>query len=141
MAKYSSKPATLHMPIADAFDRISDFQSFQERIDAIPAEQRAKMGGVKFTENSITLSTQQIGELRFDVTERTAPTRLVFTAVSSPIPLSMAIVLAEKSADETEITSTIDIEIPAMLRPLIGGKMQEAADKFTEMLSTLNHNS
>ena len=33
--------------------------------------------------------------------------------------------------------ATIDVDIPVMLKPLVGGKMQEAADKFSEMLSTL----
>ncbi|MBQ9077819.1 MAG: hypothetical protein IJY31_08275 [Muribaculaceae bacterium] len=138
MAKYSSKPVTLHLPIAAAFDRISNVSAFQERIDSIPADQRAKMGDVKFSENSITLNSPQIGEIRFDVTERTAPNRIVFASANSPVPLSMSINLTERSEDETEIVSAIEIEIPAMLRPLIGGKMQEAADKFTELISSLN---
>ncbi len=138
MAKYSSKPATLPVAIEVAFDRISNISAFQERIDSLPAEQRAKMGEVKFSDNSITLVSPQIGEIRFDVTERTAPTRLVFTSANSPVPLSLALELSAKSADETEIVSSIDIDIPAMLRPMIGGKMQEAADKFTELISSLN---
>ncbi len=138
MAKYSSKPATLAVPISVAFDRISNVSSFQERIDAIPAEQRKQMGEMKFTENSIILNSPQIGEMRFDITERTAPTRIVFTSANSPVPLNLSMDLTEKSAEETEIVTTIDIEIPAMLRPMIGGKMQEAANKFTELISSLN---
>lgn len=138
MAKYSSKPATLTIPIDVAFDRISNVSSFKERIEAIPAEQREKMGKVTFTENSITLSTSQIGELRFDVTERKEPNRIVFSSANSPVPLSLSMDLTEKSANETEVVTTIDIEIPAMLRPMIGGKLQEAADKFTELISSLN---
>lgn len=138
MAKYSSKPTTLTIPINVAFERISNLSSYKERIEAIPAEQREKMGKVTFTEDSITLSTSQIGELRFDITERKEPTRIVFSSAGSPIPLSLSMDLTEKSANETEVVTTIDIEIPAMLRPMIGGKLQEAADKFTELISSLN---
>ena len=41
----------------------------------------------------------------------------------------------------SEVVTAIDVEIPAMLRPLIGGKMQEAANRFGEMIGKLNGNN
>ena len=60
------------------------------------------------------------------------------SAVGSPIPLSMIIDITAVDEQSANVSTAIDVEIPAMLRPLIGGKMQEAADKFGEMISQLN---
>lgn len=138
MAKYTSKPTVVNRPVAELYDRISDIGSFKNRVDELPQEQRAKMGDIEFTDDSIKIKTAQVGELVFVVSERVQNSRIVFSAQSSPIPLSLIIALKEVGETSTEITSSIDIEIPAMLRPLIGGKMQEAADKFGEMFTQFN---
>ena len=138
MAKYESKPVAVNQPIEALFDRFSDISLFQQRINEIPEEQRAKMGDVTFEADAICINTPQVGQLKFQVTERTAPGHIVFSAVGSPIPLSMSIDITSLSETSSEVVTAIEVEIPAMLRPLIGGKMQEAADKFGEMIAQLN---
>ena len=138
MAKYESKPVAVNQPIEALFDRFSDISLFQQKIEEIPADQRAKIGDVTFEADAICINTPQVGQLKFQVTERTAPGHIVFSAVGSPIPLSMVIDIKSISESASEVVTAIDVEIPAMLRPLIGGKMQEAADKFGEMIGKLN---
>ncbi|MBO5272969.1 MAG: hypothetical protein IJ352_09730 [Muribaculaceae bacterium] len=138
MAKYESKPVAVNQPIEALFDRFSDISLFQQKIEEIPAEERAKIGDVTFEADAICINTPQVGQLKFQVTERTAPGHIVFSAVGSPIPLSMVIDIKSISESASEVVTAIDVEIPAMLRPLIGGKMQEAADKFGEMIGKLN---
>ena len=138
MAKYESKPVAVNQPIEALFDRFSDISLFQQKIEEIPAEERAKIGDVTFEADAICINTPQVGQLKFQVTERTAPGHIVFSAVGSPIPLSMVIDIKSISESASEVVTAIDVEIPAMWRPLIGGKMQEAADKFGEMIGKLN---
>lgn len=138
MAKYTSKPTIVNRPVAELYDRISDISSFKNRINELPEEQRSKMGDIEFAEDSIKIKTAQVGELKFVVSERVQNTRIVFSAQGSPIPLGLVISFKELEENTTELTASIDIEIPAMLRPLIGGKMQEAADKFGEMFTQFN---
>ena len=139
MAKYQSKPVAIEQPIEVLFDRFSDISLFQQRINEIPEEARAKMGDVTFEADAICINTPQVGQLKFKVTERTAPGHIVFSAVGSPIPLAMAIDITALSETSSEVVTAIEVEIPAMFRPLIGGKMQEAADKFGEMIGQLNN--
>ena len=140
MAKYESKPVAVNQPVEVLFDRFSDISLFKNRIDEIPAEQRANLGDVTFEEDAICLNTPQVGQLKFKVTERTAPGHIAFSAVGSPIPLSMIIDITAIDETSSSVVTAIDIEIPAMLRPIIGGKMQEAADRFGEMIGKLNGN-
>ncbi len=140
MAKYESKPVAVNQPVETLFDRFSDISLFQQRINEIPQEERAKLGDVTFEPDAICLNTPQVGQLKFKVTERIAPGHVVFSAVGSPIPLSMAIDITATSDTSSTVVTAIEVDIPAMLRPLIGGKMQEAADKFGEMIGKLNDN-
>lgn len=137
MATYSGKPVVIDHPASDVFNRISNLESFQQRLDLLPAEARAKLGDLRFTADSIIITAPAVGEMTFNVTERTAPSHLKLEAANSPVPFAIAIDLKSLSGSSTEVATRLDVEIPAMLRPMIGGKMQEAADKFSEMFSTL----
>ena len=112
--------------------------ALQQRLEQLPAEQLAMVGEVKFTDDSVTINAPQVGEIRFDVVERVEPSHIMFRAANMPVAMSLAVDLEAVSDDSTEVTSTIDVEIPAMLRPLVGGKMQEAADRFTDLIAQLN---
>ncbi len=136
MAKYSSKPVTIDAPVDEVFAKISNISAFQERLDMVPPEERAKIGDVRFTDDSIIINAAPVGEMKFNVVERTAPSRIVLSAEQSPVPLLLSMNLAPAGDNATDVVSDIDVEIPAMLKPLIGGKMQEAADKFGELLTT-----
>ena len=137
MSKYSGKPVVIERPAEELFNRISNLESFQERLDAIPAESRAQLGDLRFTADSIVITAPAVGEMTFNVTERVSPSRMVLQAANSPVPFAININLKPLSENSTEVATVLDVEIPAMLRPMIGGKMQEAADKFSEMFSTL----
>lgn len=138
MATYSSKPAVINRPIQEIFDRFSDLSNLQNQLKELPEEQLARIGDVKFDTDSIAINTPQVGEIKFQVTERVAPGKIVFGSPSSPIPLKMTLTLKPVTDDSTEAVTAIDVEIPMMLRPLIGGKLQEAADQFSKLMSQLS---
>lgn len=138
MSRYESKPVIVEKPAEQVFDRFNDLSIFEKQIDALPAEQRAKIGEVHFDKDSIAIITPQVGELKFEVLERTAPSKIVFGSKSSPIPLTMSINLKAVTPESTEVATVIDVEIPVMLRPFVGPKLQEAANKFGEMISNLS---
>lgn len=137
MATYKGKPVVIDRPAEEIYDRIADLNSFQQRLDSLPEEARAKLGTVRFTDSSIIITAPAVGDMTFNVTERVAPTLLKLSAANSPVPFDIAIRLNPLSDNSTEVTTSLDVEIPAMLKPMVGGKMQEAADKFSEMFSTL----
>ena len=52
--------------------------------------------------------------------------------------MKMELLIKPLGADFSEVTSQIDVEIPAMLRPLVGPQLQKAADKFGELIAGLS---
>ncbi|MDE7135833.1 MAG: hypothetical protein K2N91_04310 [Muribaculaceae bacterium] len=138
MSKYTGSPTIVAKPINEIYDRFKDLTFFEDKIKQLPAEQLAKLGNLNFTPDSITVDTGQMGNLTFGVTEREAPTKIVFSAVGSPVPLTMRIDLREIDPEQTEVLTSIDVDLPAMLKPFVGPKLQEAADKFSLMIGNLS---
>lgn len=139
MSTYSSKPTTVNRPAAEIYSRFSDLSNLQDQLKNLPEEQRAKIGDVKFDADSIAIVTPQVGEIKFQVVERVPVSKIVFGSPSSPVPLSMTLTLNPVDDNSTEVVTAIDVEIPMMLRPLIGGKLQEAADQFSKLMSQLSN--
>lgn len=136
MASYSSKPAVINKPVDEVYERISNIGAYQQKLDSLPAEVREKIGDVRFEDDAIVITAAPVGEIRFAVKERVSPSRVTLAAEQSPVPLNLTVNLEPESENSTKATSVIDVEIPAMLKPMIGGKMQEAADKFGELITT-----
>ncbi len=138
MATYKSKPAKIDRPAQEIFARFSDMSRLQETLDKLPADQRDKIGQVEFTQDSIRITTSQVGDILFKVKEKVEPTKIVFGTESSPVPLTMEVDIKPLTDTTSEVETVIDVEIPAIVRPIIGPQLQKAADKFGELISGLS---
>lgn len=137
MTKYSGKPAIVAQPQQQIFDKVSNLSSFQERLDSMPQEVKDRLGDVKFTDDKIIINAPAVGQLVFAVTEKVAPEMLKLSADNSPVPFFITLHFEPETEATTKVNSDLEVEIPMMLRPMVGGKLQEAADKFSEMFTTL----
>lgn len=137
MASYKSKPTVVGKSASDVFARFSDMSRMQDALDTLTPEQKAQVGDVAFTKDSIKIVTPQVGEIAFSVKERVEPSKVVFGTASSPVPLTMTVNIKPLAEEQSEVETVIDVEIPAMLRPLIGPQLQKAADKFGELIQGL----
>ena len=137
MSVYKGKSVTIPRPIGDIYAKISDLGQYQPMVDQLPDEQRARLQGVEFTADSVRMDAPGVGKIEFKISERKAPNHVGLTAAGSPVPLKLSVDLSEDGPGATVVTPNIDIDIPKMLRPLIGGKLQEAADKFGEVFTSV----
>lgn len=138
MSVYSSQQVTLDAPQAAAFDKISNIGEYQAILDSMPDDLRKQAGDVRFTNDSVTITASPVGEMRFDVTRRQAPDTVELTAANSPVPMKLSLNLTPgESADTCSLRTDIDIDIPAIMRPMVGGKMQEAAQQMTNLVARI----
>lgn len=138
MSIYSSRQVTLDAPQASAYERISDIGAYQAILDSMPEDMRKQAGDVRFTDDSVTINANPVGEMRFDVTRRQAPDTLELTAANSPAPMKLSLNLSPgDTPDKCILRTDIDVDVPAILRPMIGGKMQEAANQMTELVARI----
>lgn len=137
MAVYSGKPVTIGRNIDDIYAKVSDLSQYKEMVESLPADQREKLSGVEFRGDAFKMDAPGVGELVFKIIERTAPTHVGLNAEGCPIPLKLSLDLTDVDGESTRLTPRIEMQIPPMLRPFIGNKIQEAADKFGEVFTSL----
>lgn len=137
--KYSGKPYRVNKPQAELYAGLSNLADIRGRMDSLPEELKAKMGTVTFPDDeTLAFTAPGVGEMKFRIVERREPDAVKFLADTGVVPIYVLLELAAAGEEATDITASIEAEIPAMLRPLIGGKLQEAANKFGEMFGQLN---
>lgn len=136
MAKYASKPTVVEQPAGVLAAKFADFRELQHKLDELPAEERARIGEVTFTDDTIAITTPQVGEIKLVAVERNAE-RVVLQAEKSPVPMKLEITFKPLSAESTELQGAIDVDIPMMLKPLIGPTLQRAADQFGNLFANL----
>lgn len=138
MSQYKSRPVSVARSAESLFAQFSDLSSFRDKLDTMPEDIRKQAGDIEFTTDSIILSNPQVGQLEFAVREMVPPRRIVLKERRMPIPLEMSLDIAPVDAENCTISAAIDIDLPMMIRPLVGPKLQKAVDTFGEMLAGLN---
>ena len=133
MSKFESKPVVVERAAAEVAEKFSDLSKLQDLIDQLPAEEWAKLGEVKFENDSIHIHTSQVGEISFKIVERT-DSRVRFNAIGSPVPVELTVNINALSVDSCEVNVVFDVNIPMMLRPMISPHMQKAVDMLGDMI-------
>ena len=136
MATYSSRPVVVAQPAEELAQKFADFTVLQQRMDTMPAEQKAAIGEVTFSADTISIHTPQMGEIRLKAIGRSIK-GMVLEAQGSPVPMKLNVALNPVDAASTEVKGSIEVEIPALLRPMIGPTLQKAADRFGELFASL----
>lgn len=137
MSVYSGKAVTLQRPVEDVYARVSDLGQYRSMVESIPEEYKAKLAGVEFRDDCVKMDAPGVGELVFKIVERVPDKKVVLNAEGCPIPLRLMLDLAASGDNATTLTPRVDIQIPAMLKPFIGNKIQQAADQFGEVFTSL----
>lgn len=136
MSKYSSKTIKIERPAAEISDKFSDLSKLQGFVDQLPAEQRDKLGDVRFDTDTISIQTAQVGNIDFKVIERT-PSVVKFTAVGAPVPVNLDVNLAEAQPAQTDLSVSFDVQIPMMLRPMVAPHLQKAVDMLADVIGSV----
>lgn len=136
MSQYSSKIVTIDKPRAEVFEQLSDLKGLEQYKDRIPQEHREK---VSFSEDYITF---EVPNFSSDVVLRLVnknPNRLDFKLEDLPIPVEFNISLfdIEGCEDKTNLSASLNADIPFFLKPMVDGKLQPALDKLAELFQRI----
>lgn len=142
MATYKSDEVRLKASAESVFAKLGNFESLKELLaqvpaDRIPADKKEMFDSIKLTDDSIELPGGPIGSLLLKVVERTAPSRITLKGEGTPVPLQLQLDLKPVDESSCLAQAVIDLEIPAMLRPMISGPMQKMTDQFGSVLRSI----
>lgn len=142
MSVYSSGNVVLNAPATSVFDKLSNLENLRSLLDKVPADKvpedkRQMFENIKITPDTIEVPGGPMGNLVFRVTERIAPSMIKLKGEG--IPIEMALVLHVTPVTETTSSANVDIDIniPAMLKPMVGGQIQKIANQFGDVLGAI----
>lgn len=142
MATYSSETVSLSASADNVYSKFSNLENLRSLLANVPAgslpdDQKSMLEQIRITPDSITVPGGPVGSLVFKVSEKVEPSFIRLDAEGSPIALALAINITPTSADSCTAKVDIDIALPAMLKPMIGGQIQKMADQFGHMLKSI----
>ena len=142
MATYSSKEMPFNRSAAEAYKLLSNPENLRDLLDKapldqIPADKRDMLDKVKITSETISFPAGPVGELTLRKSDCIEPELINFVAENSPVPLSMKLHIRSTGSESCELKVEIDVQIPAMLKPMIGGTLQKMVDDTAGMFGKL----
>ena len=137
MSTYKGKTVTINVPAPVVAGKFDDLIAMQKSFDNIPAEMKEKMGDIRLEPQAIVVSNPMAGEMRFEIEER-SDNRIVM-GCSHPMRLVMDILLEPVAGnpDATEVSTAVEVDLPFFLKPLLGPRLQQAADGFSVLVANI----
>lgn len=140
METYKSDKVIIDHNIDVIYSKLSDPRVFKAHIDSnidrLPDEAREHLEKVKFEDDGISVDSP-MGALKLSVSESVAPSMVKYTAQSSPVPFGLTINLQAIDDTHTESITELNIELPFMLKAMVGSKLTDGAKKIGELIAKL----
>ncbi|MBD5355685.1 MAG: SRPBCC family protein [Bacteroides sp.] len=142
MAIFKSGEVSLHAPADTVFAKLSNLENLRSLLDKVPADQipedkRQMFESITITPDTITVPGGPVGSLTFRVKERIAPSLIKLEGEGSPVALNLSMHVAPDGSEYSRAQVEIDIAIPAMLKPMVSGPIQQMADQFSQVLKAI----
>ncbi|MCH5235293.1 MAG: hypothetical protein J1E16_08345 [Muribaculaceae bacterium] len=142
MSIYSSDKISLNASATSVYDKLSNLENLQGMLDKVPADKipedkRQMFENIKITPDTIEVPGGPMGNLLFRVTERKSPSLIKLRGEGIPIEMSLVLHIEPLTESSSTATVDIDINIPAMLKPMIGGQIQKIANQFGDVLGAI----
>lgn len=150
MSRYESQVKTIYATQPNVYARLSDLSQLQAIKDRLTDEQKAmikakmdeatkgkvSVSGFAFTEDTASCNIQGM-PLCIRIIDREPMKTIKFAAENSPVSATLWIQLIGTGPYETKAKVTLDVDIPFFLKPMVGKKLDGAADQIAEALTRI----
>ena len=150
MSRYESGIKFISAPHMAVYDRLSDLSQLQRVADSLTDEQKAairqkieeqgkgmvKLDNFRCDQDSVSVDVMNMS-VTVRIVEREPGKTVKLAAEGSPIPLTLWVQILPKEAYVTKLKVTLDADVPFFLKPMIGSKLDGAADQIAEMLTRI----
>lgn len=142
MATYKSEEVTLNASAEKVYGKLSNIQGLGEMIknapvDAIPADKRGLLEQITVTGDSVSFPAGPMGAITLQKGKCVEPTLITLEGVGTPVPMKLCLNIAPLGDANCSAEVEIDIQIPMLLKPMIGGPLQKMTKEFANMLRAI----
>ena len=143
MTTYSSEEITFNAPAEKVFDKLSNLENLKSLLEKVPADKvpedkRQMFENIIITPDTIEVPGGPMGNLIFRLTDKEAPSLIKLSGEGIPIALALEMHIKPLTENSSSGKVDINIDIPAMLKPMVGGQIQKMAGQFGNILSAIS---
>ena len=144
MATYKSETKRVAACAQQVYSKLSDLENLRAVIDnipedRIPADKRQMLEQIRITSDSISLPAGPVGEIKLQVSKLDPFSRIELTGIGTPVPLTLGVRISDEGPEESSVQVVLDIEIPMMLKPMVGGTLQKMVDEFASVMTAVRY--
>ena len=136
MSEYKGNAVAVERTGAEIAEKFSNLKNFQSVIDNLPSDAKEKLKGLELEEDSVAFDVNMVGRVKFRVKELTSQ-RIMMQSEGTPMPFTLSLDMKPTSETSTEVIPMADLDIPFMLRPMVGPYIQKAMDQIGGFIATL----
>ena len=142
MSVYKSENIDLNASAESVYNKLSNLENLRSLLEKVPADQvpndkREMFDSIQITPETISVPAGPVGNLTFRVTDRREPSYIRLDAEGAPVALSLAMDIKPVNDAACKAQVAIDIKLPPMLAPMVGGHIQKMADQFGQVLKAI----
>ncbi len=144
MESYKSDVKTINCDIETVFAKLSNPETFKTQIEKfgsqLPPEVQENLNKVQFMPNAIVIESP-MGALNLEIAQKQEPSLIKFNATGIPVKLGLDIELAKVDDEHTTVQTNLQVDLPMMLRGMVGPQLKQGAKKMADMLAMLPYKS
>lgn len=142
MAEFKSNETPINASAEAVYKKLSNLEGLKELLarvpeDQIPADQRDLFNQVKITSDTLSFPAGPVGELTLRLVETVEPTFIRLEGVGAPVPMALMLHINPSTEVTCSARVVIDLQIPAMLKPMVSGPLSKMVEQFANMLRSL----
>ena len=142
MTTIRSEKTPINASAEKVFEKLSNLENLRGMLDKVPADRipedkRQMFENLKITPDTLEIPGAPMGNLVFRIAEKKEPEYIRLKGEG--IPLAMALILNISPAPDNKSFGKVDfeIDIPLMLKPMVGGQIQKITDEFGRVLAAI----
>lgn len=141
MAQYESKVKQIPFSQQQVYHKISNLENLRPLFQQLKESQTALNDDIQDLEvDNDTISVTAKGiKLALRIIEREEPKLIKFETDQAMVSLNLWIQILPTSDSTSKLKVTIRVDIPLFLRPMVGNKLESAADMIADRLAIINY--
>ncbi len=145
MATYRSEDVTLGAPAEAVFLKLNNLQGLGDMIknapaDQIPADKRDMLEKIEVSQDTISFPAGPMGAITLRKMGSVNPSLIRLEGEGTPVPMSLSLHIVPMGEVASTASVEIDIQIPAMLKPMVSGPLNKMTSEFANMLRAIPFN-
>lgn len=142
MAEYKSAETPIKASAEAVYRKLSNLEGLKELLgrvpeEQVPADQRDLFNQIQITPDTISFPAGPVGDLTLRLTETVEPTFIKLEGVGTPVPMALMLHIHPSTEVSCSVQVEIDLQILAMLKPMVSGPINKMVSQFAEMLRNL----